>query len=150
MFWGGICGRIRKTELVLVEGNLNHQRYIDEIIVPHVDPAPERVGDDFVFQQDNACPHIAHNVMNHFHAEGIEVMNWPASSLDLNPIKNLWAHLQNAVYARTDDATTLQELANIAREEWDRMLTERVNNLINSMPNRCRECRARRGGHTHY
>ena len=91
MFWVKF-GRNETTELVLVTGSLNTERYIDEIIVPHVVPAAERVGDDFVFQQDNARPHIAHNVMNHFHAECNKVMNWQASSPDLNPIKNLWAN----------------------------------------------------------
>ena len=150
MFWGGISGRTGKTELVEIPGNLNHERYIDEIIVLHVLPTAEQIGNDFVFQQDNARPHVANNVIDYLHAEGITLMEWPASSPDLNPIENLWSQLQRAVDARTNDDTTLRQLAVIAREEWDRIPAVNVQRLIRSMTKRCRECRARRGGHTHY
>ena len=150
MFWAGISGRTGKTDLVQIDGNLNHERYLDEIIVPHVLPVAERIGQDFVFQHDNARPHIANNVVNHLHAEGITVMNWPASSPDLNPIENLWSELQRAVDARIDDNTTLQELPAIVQEEWARIPREKITRLIRSMTNRRRECGARRGGHTHY
>ena len=150
MFWGGISGRTGKTELVEIPGNLNHERYIDEVIIPHVLPTAEQIGNDFVFQQDNARPHVANNVIAYLHAEGITLMEWPASSPDLNPIENLWSQLQRAVDARTNDDTTLRELADIAPEEWDRIPHINVQRLIRSMTKRCRECRARQGGHTFY
>ena len=150
MFWGVISGRTGKTELVEIPGNLNHERYIDEVIITHVLPTAEQIGNDFVFEQDNARPHVANNVIDYLHAEGITLMEWPASSPDLNPIENLWSQLQRAVDARTNDDTTLRELADIAREEWDRIPHVNVQRLIRSMTKRCRECRARQGGHTYY
>ena len=37
MVWGGIMGN-RKTELVVIQGNLNAQRYIAEVLTPHAMP----------------------------------------------------------------------------------------------------------------
>ena len=37
MVWGGIMGR-QKTDLVVMQGNLNARRYIDDALRPHVIP----------------------------------------------------------------------------------------------------------------
>ena len=37
MVWGGICGG-RRTRLLVLGGNLNAQRYINEVLVPEVIP----------------------------------------------------------------------------------------------------------------
>ena len=37
MVWGGICGG-RKTSLLVLDGSLNAQRYINEVLVPEVIP----------------------------------------------------------------------------------------------------------------
>jgi transposase len=48
MSWAGISGN-GKTALVEINGNLNSQRYINEIIVPHIQPFAQRVGQQFIF-----------------------------------------------------------------------------------------------------
>ena len=64
MVWGGISIQI-KTSLVIVNGNLNNQSYIDQILTPHMVPlltwstySVDCVGKYFIFQQDNVCPHM--------------------------------------------------------------------------------------------
>ena len=41
---------------------------------------------NFTLVQDNATLHVACEVTNLLENEGVEVMDWPACSLDLNPI----------------------------------------------------------------
>ena len=62
LVWGGICFGGR-SELVIIRGNMNSDRYVREILEPHVLPVagaidPERI----VLVDDNARPHRAHRV----------------------------------------------------------------------------------------
>ena len=44
----------------------------------------------WVFQQDNDTKHTSKMVTNRFSKNKIEVLEFPAQSLDLNPIEYLW------------------------------------------------------------
>ena len=58
MIWGGIMGS-RKTLLVVVNGNLNAQGYINQILATEAIPFIQRHGVRVTLQQDNARPHTA-------------------------------------------------------------------------------------------
>ena len=57
MVWGGIMGR-RKTNLIVVPGNLNAQGYINKILQPEAAPFLQRYG-PVILMHDNARPHVA-------------------------------------------------------------------------------------------
>ena len=56
--WGGIIGG-RKTGLVRIQGRLNAEQYIEQVLVPHVFPLFQNEQEDILFMQDNAPPHRA-------------------------------------------------------------------------------------------
>ncbi len=78
MVWAGIrlAGR---TQLVPIAGNLNSQRYIAEILQPHVIPCAQLVGNGFVLQDDNARPHRARIVDAFLQQNAITRMEWYAT-----------------------------------------------------------------------
>ena len=49
---------------------------------------------DVTFQQDNAPVHISKIIGNLSREKEWKVLEWPAYSLDLNPIENLWSSLK--------------------------------------------------------
>jgi hypothetical protein len=149
MFWGGIS-TAAKTQLVRINGNLNARRYIAEILTPHVQPVSQQMGPNFILQQDNARAHTARIVTNHLAQNGITVMEWPASSPDLNPIEHIWDQLKKAVYQQVQNNTTLAQLEQIVNQEWQALPMHKVRRVIRSMTNRARECIQSHGAYTHY
>ena len=96
MVWARFSAHHR-TPLHHVQGNLNGQRYRDEILRPLVVPALQQIGQQAVLQDDNARPHRAWVVITFLQQAGVNRLDWPACSPDLNPIENLWDHLEQRV-----------------------------------------------------
>ncbi|KAI4895530.1 hypothetical protein NFI96_009780 [Prochilodus magdalenae] len=89
MVWGGISLEGRTALHVLARGSLTAIRYRDEILRPLVRPYAGAVGPGFLLMQDNARPRVAGECQQFLRDEGIEAMDWPARSPDLNPIEHI-------------------------------------------------------------
>ena len=150
MAWAGISTN-GKTDLIIIDGNLNAQRYRDEILEPTVIPYAGAVGPEtFILMDDNARPHRGRVVNDFIEEQGIERMVWPAASPDLNPLEHLWDHLKRQIYTRILHDSTLRDLRRIMVEVFAQIPQRRVRRLINSMSRRCRNVIDNRGGYTRY
>ncbi|GFW15719.1 transposable element Tcb2 transposase [Trichonephila clavipes] len=89
MVWAGIMINGRTRLHVVSNGTMTGQRYIDEVLLPHVRLFRGAVGDKFVFMDDNATCHRTLAVQDCLNSEGIQRLVWPARSPDLNPIENV-------------------------------------------------------------
>ena len=134
---------------VVVNGNLNWQRYLNDIVVPVVMPNLLRIGNGATFQDDNACPHRPSGVQEFFCQHGIQRMEWPARSLDMNPVENLWELLDCRLRGRPHIPQTLAELRQVLVDEWHDIPQVDITNLIGNMRRRCTELLRVNGGHTH-
>ena len=85
MVWGGIIGR-RKTNLIVVQGNLNAQGYINQILQPEAVPFLQRHG-PAILMHDNARPHVARICRQVLNRNNVKVLPWHAVSPDMNPIE---------------------------------------------------------------
>ena len=71
LVWAGIAHGFR-TNLVVIEGNLNAQRYRDEIRARHVIPLfQNNAKNNTFFQHDNATSHTARDTVNFPRANNI-------------------------------------------------------------------------------
>ena len=109
MVWGAINHRFQ-SQLVIVNGNLNAQRYIDQILRPVVIPLIQRRGRHFQFQQDNARPHTARLTQQFPQRNGVSVLDWPSNSPDLSPIEQ-WDKLGRRVRQRRPAPRNVAELS---------------------------------------
>ncbi|KAI3370054.1 hypothetical protein L3Q82_024855 [Scortum barcoo] len=150
MVWGGISLGGRTALHVLARGSLTAIRYRDEILRPLVRPYAGAVGPGFLLMQDNARPHVAGVCQQFLQDEGIDAMDWPARSPDLNPIEHIWDIMSRSIHQRHVAPQTVQELADALVQVWEEIPQETIRHLIRSMPRRCREVIQARGGHTHY
>ena len=86
MVWGGIMGN-RKTDLVVVQGNINAQRYVADVLNAYALPFIRQHGPGVTLMQDNARPHVARVTTQFLQQNNVSVMPWPVVSPDLNPIQ---------------------------------------------------------------
>ncbi|GFW39796.1 transposable element Tc1 transposase [Trichonephila clavipes] len=86
MAWAGIMINGRTRLHVVANGTMTGQRYIDEVLLPHVRLFRGAVGDKFVFMDDNATCHLTLAFQDCLYSEGIQRLVWPARSPDRNPI----------------------------------------------------------------
>ncbi|GFW08456.1 transposable element Tcb2 transposase [Trichonephila clavipes] len=81
--------RDRGNLYIIRDGPLTARRYRDEILRPIVVLYAAAIGDDFILMDDNCRPHRANLVEDFLFEEGIVRMEWPACSLDMNPIEHV-------------------------------------------------------------
>lgn len=147
MIWGGIWYD-GKTEAVLVHGTLNGERYVNEIVIPHVVPCA--AAHALVLQQDNARPHTSNVTRAALNENQVAILSWPARSPDLSPIEHIWDVIQRSISENYDPATSLQQLAQQVTASWNQVSQQIIQHLIESVPRRLQECVDRRGNHTRY
>ncbi|GFY02501.1 transposable element Tc3 transposase [Trichonephila clavipes] len=94
------------------------------------------MGAEFLFMDDNTRPHRANIVDECLQSEDITRMDWPAYSLDLNPVEHVWDMLGQRIAAREPPPTCLPELRRALLDEWYNP-QDQIDNLILSMPRRC-------------
>uniref|UniRef100_A0AAZ3RBZ6 Tc1-like transposase DDE domain-containing protein n=1 Tax=Oncorhynchus tshawytscha TaxID=74940 RepID=A0AAZ3RBZ6_ONCTS len=135
---------------VLTRGSLTAIRYRYEILRPLGRPYAGAVGPGFLLMQDNARPHMAGVCQQFLQEEGIDAMDWPARSPDLNPIEHIWDIMSRSIHQCHVAPQTVQELADALVQVWEEIPQETIRHLIRSMPRHCREVIQARGGHTHY
>ncbi|GFX63129.1 transposable element Tc1 transposase [Trichonephila clavipes] len=96
---------------VVANGTMTGQRYIDEVLLPHIRLFRGDVGDKFVFMDDNATCHRTLAVQVCLESEGIQRLVWPARSPDVNLIENVLDALRRQVAGRNYPPTNKNTLS---------------------------------------
>ncbi|GFV45488.1 transposable element Tcb1 transposase [Trichonephila clavipes] len=150
MVWAGIMNNGRTRLHVVANGTMTGQRYIDEVLLPHVRLFRGAVGDKFVFMDDNATCHRTLAFQDCLDSEGIQRLVWPARSPDLNPIENVSDALGRQVAGRNYPPTNKNTLIRALTEEWDKLPQQLLDNVVQSMVRRVECCITLHGGHIPY
>ncbi|GFU60984.1 DDE_3 domain-containing protein [Trichonephila clavipes] len=125
-------------------GTLTGQRYVDDILRPHVGPFLNGLP-GAIFQQDNARPltaRVAQDFLRHF-----QTLLWPAGFPDLSPLEHVWDQLKRQMPSYHHSAHD-SELA--VEDLWAHMPQDNIRCLINSRLDRVAACIADGGGPTRY
>jgi transposase len=146
MVWGGISMEAR-TELVVVNGGaMTANRYIRDILEPHVVPFAPFIGNDSILIHDNARPHIAQIVNEYLGTVEIHHMIWPARSPNLNPIEHVWDMVGRRVKDRTPAPANLRDLSAAVIQECQEIHQAVIQDLFEGMPRRMEAVIQARGG----
>jgi len=149
--WAGIS-QFHRTDLVILNRNVNARAYIDDVLRPVALPFLRRHfgAGGFNFQQDNAPAHTARLTTQFLAANNVPTMNWPSLSPDMSPIEHVWDMLGRRVKARFPQPNNVQELTHALVQEWRQIPQQQIANLVLSMRRRCLACVAADGSYTRY
>jgi transposase len=129
-----------------VAGSLNTAEYcsiLHDRVLPIIQHHP-----DIIFQQDNAPAHKSNLTRQWFAQHGVNVMEWPAQSPDLNPMENAWSVLKGRL--EKEEIHGKELLMQRAQELWMTTDIDIINKLIASMPNRVSQVIKNHGGPIDY
>ena len=150
MVWGYLswCGT---GPLVAIPGRLNAETY-STILDDHVLPTLWQFYgvDPCYFQDDNATCHVARSTLAWYGDNGVNRLDWPAQSPDLNPIEHLWDELERRLKGCPLRPKSVKELISFLQAEWKKILLAVVQRLVESMPRRVAAVITARGGSTNY
>ena len=99
-----------------------------------------------IFQDDNTRPHRACIVTDSLAHEGIENLQRPSRSLDMNAIEHFWDNMGRNVCKR-NDVVTLDNPVRALVNEWIKLEPRFLRKLVQGMPRQVQELHQRRGGH---
>ena len=80
-----------------------------------------------------------------FEEQGIEILQNPARSPDLNPIQNIWAWIDR--HLTRVQISLIDHLKEVLEQEWAKVSLEFCMSLVESMRNRVKKCYLANGGH---
>lgn len=137
MVWGCMSSK-GVGKLVFIEGIMD-KIYYKRILSENLAESAEILGlsKDFIFQQDNDPKHKSKFVQEFFVKNGINVLEWPSQSPDLNPIEHLWDHVKREV--RKVAPKNLGDLKEKVLEIWNGITPEMCRKLVHSMSRRVEE-----------
>ena len=150
MIWGCICYDGVGT-LVAVEGNINAVKYI-EILDKNLWPVIVWYFDngDYLFVDDNAPVHTAHIVGDYKEINGLNSLEWPAQSPDLNIIENIWLHIKRKLQTSQANIVNKNDLFAEIQRVWERIELEPIRELYISIPDRLKNVIDMKGHLTKY
>ena len=136
MVWG--CMSVHGLgELIVVDGNMDHRKYIgvlEKCLLPSI---PNMFGDrchPFIFQDDNAPCHRPRAVDDWLEDHNIRRVMWPAQSPGANIIENVWNDMSKMVLM--DRPTSKQSLLKSVFRARESISTARIQQLYDSLPRR--------------
>ena len=152
--WGAIGYHV-KAKLYIFEGNMDGALYrkiiksrLKERAVRYSPDCPSRLRGNWKFVQDNDPKHTARvssqtleNIL------GTRILPHPPNSPDLNPIEDIWSHLDRKLKA--SKVTSIQGLKRFLNKEWE-SLSWNIRKSVESMPRRLDACLKAHGGRTQY
>ncbi|GFT94647.1 transposable element Tcb2 transposase [Trichonephila clavipes] len=130
MLWVGIMINGRTRLHVVANGTMTAQRYIDEVLLPHV--------------------RLFRGAVGLSRRRGYTTSRMASAFSRSKPIENVWDALRRQVAGRNYPPTNKNTLIRALKEEWDKLPQQLLDNAVQSMVRRVECCITLHGGHIPY
>jgi transposase len=105
---------------------------------------------DVVFQHDNDPKHTAKSTKEWLDQSGLQVLDWPAQSPDLNPIEHLWNEVDRRLRNLPEPPRSREDLWNKLQDVWNGIDLETITKLIGTMQQPIQDVLKAKGGYTQW
>lgn len=127
------------TDLRIFQGvSVTCSRYCTAVQIPYVHLFRGAICPKFLFMNDNGPLYRKVSVAKLLDSNDIQRMDWPASSLYINPIEYVWYALGKCLAARPQPQATISKLRLTLQEEWATILQQLIDNHLLSMNRPCK------------
>jgi len=151
MLWGCITAE-GLGRLCRIQGNMDAKLYVsildDDVLGTLKDLEINKK--DIYFQQDNDPKHTSRLAQDWFKRKKLDVLDWPASSPDMNIIEHVWEYLDRRVRTRSPLPRNQNDMWTALQEEWAQIEMEYIEKLFQSMPERVATLVKAKGAYTRY
>lgn len=123
----------RANFVVLESGAAAAKQYCEEGLVPHERKFHGAVGNGIIFMDDNARLQRAFCVQDKLQSGGIDHMQWPVYSTNLNTIEHAWDYLGRSIAARNRPPSLKKDFRRMLKQEWHNIPQEHLDTIIESI-----------------
>ncbi|KAK8038141.1 transposable element tc1 transposase [Apiospora phragmitis] len=157
MFWGCFSG-LGKGPGIFWEkdwGSITAETYRSHtipIIHGWIQLCQQQLGDQLILMQDGAPAHSASGTILDLQERGIQTIQWPPYSPDLNPIEMCWNWMKDYFEDKYGliEKPSYDRLRIWVKEAWVELPDDYLQSLLQSMPERCMAVIEANGMHTKY
>lgn len=149
MIWAAISWEM-KSELAFMEsGKRTATDYVEVVYNGPLRKMMEQIS-DAILMEDGAPIHRSKAPKEWREQHGLEKLDWPAQSPDLNPIENIWMQMKDHVQKRQPSVKSTTDMKEALREAWNAVDFQSINKLIASVPDRLAAVIKAKGGSTRF
>jgi len=152
--WSCYCGDEMGPLVIVPKGStMTAERYLETVkkhFVPFYRRIKRKYGNGVVIQKNNAPWHTAKVVRAYWKRIKIPLVQWPAQSPDLSPIKNLWRWIKCAIGKQRHRIKNIGMMERALEKLWPTIDRELLTKLNESMERRLALVIKNKGGTTKY
>ncbi|RPA94324.1 hypothetical protein L873DRAFT_1937458 [Choiromyces venosus 120613-1] len=106
------------------------------------------VNPNFLLMEDNAPAHDSDFTNYEREKVGIDKVDWPPNSPDLNPIEHLWNIMKSRIQTQrgVERVTSAREMKLVLKQEWKNITIEDINREVSKLPNILAQCISQKEG----
>lgn len=146
MVWGAFCGTQKSQLVFMPKGRRTATDFVEIVYEGELSRFREDV--PWAILMEDGAPIHRSNAPKFWREEnGLDKLDWPANSPDLNPIENVWFVLKDRVQHRRERPRTDEQMNGALQEEWETISSDFLQKLVQSMPARIAAVIEARGGH---
>ncbi|GFV40020.1 transposable element Tc1 transposase [Trichonephila clavipes] len=130
---------------------MNSEMYVDILDNATLPTLWQYFGEgSFLFQQDNCSIHTSWLAQTCFDEMGVQKLDWPSQSPNLNPIEHICDELERRLRSQPNRPSSLQALTSAVMDAWKAIPMFPYQKLVERLPQRVQAVIHAKGGPTSY